>query len=885
MAQSPPRQPGNPTAGGFLSGQRIHSGGGGPSGSSYSGSSGSIPTETFNAAAPIEGLYDEIRRNFQADRTAARRKIIRFGPKVAVRDDADVSLRDKYLGDIADEMGVGRGDVKADYEAWAPEANREANVRGEGIYQAGYTGADFKKPVKAFKREFKNVAKAYAWNSIEKSLVSKEVDERGRPKYTLTKELNEWKRTKGYLESRLSDAVGSEAGSRGASALEIASYLSSKKELVLAQNRARSLQNLYAKKLREGTDTLIDKVNADNAAANLYVLQSGQTGKFVGSFEGKYLHSQTIEDFEKATLYINRTNALLAGRVPAASMWLNPTNGHLWEYQKLVDNPFGYLFKNVVWKKGGLSSLGIKGVKGLGLGDKVFDRLGVVGQIYKKGIGKVVGKAVKSVVSKVVKKIVQEGIKWAVRAGLDSLGQVIGSFVPVLGNVVAFIVTEVITQIVTHPIKFAKRFIVGACLAFVTCFAVMVALVAFIIMLTGFLLGADPSKMLPGFLQTISNVLDPNYKFTPCSSQSGTGAQNFASPALVKFAYDTGAKLCVPGNLILAEITREAPQALKWGDGDWFHYTTVGWEGAASIDDQRKGYCFQNTSGAEGIGQFIFSTWYGGSPSYADRAGQFNNRGAPGDRCNAEDSIAAMAMKLKSDSGTSSTECTNWDQATVFRAAGRYCGNQCVDQEAACGVDYCGGVYAAYLNYASLSPGGSPCSATAGPGNPVIADAMAALIPSWCVNDPNLNRCLAMVEVALTNAGYKWTSAPASGTVAGRPANEGAWEAWFTWPSLGYQQLTLANLRDQGKLPEKGDIAVWDQSPGVEFGHIGIVWDATIQAGKEFVYVMSNLDCGTGLKYTTFLVQGDKMVPESAGGLSQNVKFDGFLRATAAAKK
>jgi hypothetical protein len=347
-------------------------------------------------------------------------------------------------------------------------------------------------------------------------------------------------------------------------------------------------------------------------------------------------------------------------------------------------------------------------------------------------------------------------------------------------------------------------------------------------------------------------------------------APNMSSQQMLNFVSSTAAKTCVPAAIILAEMQREAPKAFSWTDSEFSVYSTPGWEFKGATQAVRdRGYCFGNNAGAEGIMQFLPST-FGNSNnpnSYAARAGAITGHN-PADVCNAQDSIVAGALKMKADSLTSNTNCNIWDQATVDRVAGNYCGDHCQGPcygpnppsscGSMCGVNYCGGVYQFYLAYQS----GLSCTAgtLGGPGHPKIAAEMEKL--DSCIYWPS--GCGFMVQAALTNAGYVpmvSTNGGANGFINAAALKSSTYDTF----ALPGQPANLGSLAGPYSLPPQnpqvGDVVVWD---GNVFGHTGIVTSVFLQGSNTVVMVRSNLDCPgtytyTGHKETAYLLQNGNL--------------------------
>lgn len=458
-------------------------------------------------------------------------------------------------------------------------------------------------------------------------------------------------------------------------------------------------------------------------------------------------------------------------------------------------------------------------------------------------------------------KLVKEAGKRALNTVLQFLKQVVWEFIQQVVIAVVEAVAEAIGELVAGVVA-AVGALGGTVLLIIL---IVVAVIVLLIILIIILLSNPPNNTTGGGCTLTGSVMQMN------------------SPLLLNYVVDTGNKLCVPPQLMLAEMEREAPGSFSWDDGQYNLYTELNWENQRGITDAVKqtGYCFNNSSGAEGITQFVQSTFDG----YAAQVTKITGHD-PADRCNAQDAVVALALKLKADSGTTATNCTNWDQATVYQVAGDYCGNHCLDQENVCGVDYCGGVYAFYQGFQSaLVCTGGP----SGPGHPEIVAADEAI--NACTYYPN--ECGFMVQAALTKAGY-------IPMVSANGAASGFLNAAAT---LGYQVFQLpggpTNITPPGltgppsynlpaQLPQPGDVVVWvGLTAAAVDGHTGIVTKILRVNNKMTVFVHSNLDCigaptYTGQSDTAFVVSGGNLVGSQLSPSAYQVL--GFARVTAKVK-
>ena len=307
------------------------------------------------------------------------------------------------------------------------------------------------------------------------------------------------------------------------------------------------------------------------------------------------------------------------------------------------------------------------------------------------------------------------------------------------------------------------------------------------------------------------------------------------SPKMLNFINDTAKKTCVPPSLVLAEMQREAPRAFSWSDADFDMFSGVGWQATPTGSlNKDKGYCYNNNAQAMGIMQFLQPTF----DHYVPQIPNIDGHPSP-DRCNAMDSIVAGELKIKADSGTSANNCNGWDQATVYKVAGNYCGDHCTGPcydanpprwcSQQCGTNYCGGVYQFYQGYQA----GLVCTLGGGTGgNQKLVQAMLSLDPR-AYSPPNIGGfsndlfCLRMVGDALAKAGY-----PVSQQLRVGLAYQ-AFGAAPVPPDKEINSLAINGVQDFAP----GDLVDWI---GGSAGHIGMV--ISVDNNAKFVYVASNLD-------------------------------------------
>lgn len=172
---------------------------------------------------------------------------------------------------------------------------------------------------------------------------------------------------------------------------------------------------------------------------------------------------------------------------------------------------------------------------------------------------------------------------------------------------------------------------------------------------------------------------------------------------------------CVPTALLMAisqmecgrawnlECKPDSDQVGKFLSDIWQEQATEDEKWSDCCDDtcNRTSLC----SGTTVVGpmQFEEGTWASYMPEYTSI-----------DRCRIDLSAEAAAKKTKADSGTTAENCDAWDEKTIRYVAKSYCGscgtsgcqwsleNGYTDScSSACGVDYCGGVWNLYEQFAN----------------------------------------------------------------------------------------------------------------------------------------------------------------------------------------
>lgn len=166
---------------------------------------------------------------------------------------------------------------------------------------------------------------------------------------------------------------------------------------------------------------------------------------------------------------------------------------------------------------------------------------------------------------------------------------------------------------------------------------------------------------------------------------------------------------CVPAALLMAISRMECGRAWGLDCNQIAKFSSDSWQEQVTADERNLDCCYNNWAGAMGPMQFIKSTWEGivGKNPLDENAMN---------RCRIDLSFAAAAQKIKGNSGTTAENCNNWDEETVYNVARRYCGScgssACNENYphpsegdscdgTACGVDYCGGVWLQYQQYAN----------------------------------------------------------------------------------------------------------------------------------------------------------------------------------------
>ena len=180
---------------------------------------------------------------------------------------------------------------------------------------------------------------------------------------------------------------------------------------------------------------------------------------------------------------------------------------------------------------------------------------------------------------------------------------------------------------------------------------------------------------------------------------------------LMTIFQDAADKMCVPVELIMAISGVEGGRAWSYTADEITRFSTPNWwqTDSASLC---QGLCYNtcNPGSCSSWDPDCAWTTYNGTYQEADVRGimQFERNtfngyhdalvkllGREPNRCLIPDSIYAGAMKMKANSGTDKTQCTNWSVETVRRVAKAYCGS-CNSPNC---PNYCDVVVARYLGY------------------------------------------------------------------------------------------------------------------------------------------------------------------------------------------
>ena len=201
------------------------------------------------------------------------------------------------------------------------------------------------------------------------------------------------------------------------------------------------------------------------------------------------------------------------------------------------------------------------------------------------------------------------------------------------------------------------------------------------------------------------------------------GRKTMRSDDLMVIFEDAAERYCVPKAMLLAISQMEASGTWNYTDTEVEEFIEPGWWDEAGCvmskkvpGDCTKGYCYNTCAVYPELGcseysvvgpmQFEEGTWI----AYLDDLGR--DLGHEPHRCNLRDSVFAAAMKIKTNSGTGSSDCDNWSEDIVHSTARAYCGScgiteecgenpteTCKEENRACGWNYCQAVVALYNEY------------------------------------------------------------------------------------------------------------------------------------------------------------------------------------------
>lgn len=348
----------------------------------------------------------------------------------------------------------------------------------------------------------------------------------------------------------------------------------------------------------------------------------------------------------------------------------------------------------------------------------------------KKGFGRAIGLGIK-----------KAGIWLAAKLGLTAIASVIGT---PIGGAITFIATELVPRLIkgvgrllSWPFRTLKNLLFGkerraeravygfgGLMQWMTSgeffgekdwgffkwiFIGIFALLFFLGLFIGNILPS--SAWLQNLVPSETRYIEPHLP----------GRKEIASQNLEKIFEEVARQYCVPKAIIMAISQMEAGGTWSYRDEEVTNFSTPDWwekEGCKMdekvVGDCTKGYCYDTCRVTDlcpsysvvGPMQFEESTWNGYKNQLEDDLSHEPHR------CNLRDSIFAAAMKIKADSGTGSSECTDWNKETVRRATRRYCGScgiaeecgtnptaECEQQHRACGYSYCEAVWLLYNEY------------------------------------------------------------------------------------------------------------------------------------------------------------------------------------------
>lgn len=224
---------------------------------------------------------------------------------------------------------------------------------------------------------------------------------------------------------------------------------------------------------------------------------------------------------------------------------------------------------------------------------------------------------------------------------------------------------------------------------------------------------ASESEGISGFQKCSQALVENLVPATGVSATSTTPFQQVNSGNMKELIKTVGDGQCVPPALILAIAHTEGYQSLKYSEEEVALFSTDGWWKTATSDQLERGYCFDSckrrgayclaTDNVMGATQFNLNTWRGILPQITSAVRSLFGRDVTDDeheRCNLQNAVVATAVKIKKDSGTSSTECTNWSEDVVRKVALPYHGSTCKRPN---GTDYCEDVVKTYRSYSSLN--------------------------------------------------------------------------------------------------------------------------------------------------------------------------------------
>lgn len=516
----------------------------------------------FHPWQSVEDFYGTIKKSIESEKATAGKKFVRFGPKARVAPEGNRLLRDQLLVEASENInGPNSGRLKmiASYEQWVKsqgpklaEAQARPQTFGEGTYQAGFSSGDLLHPIKAVRREFESVAKAYVWDQMEQKFLTG--TRPGGEPYALRYQVEEWGRVRSFLNDQIAETVLQETRRKGIPDRVARDFVRNSFKVEKLENKIKTAHELLRQPPGTFSTKQVDFVNNNPAWQSDLAFWERDLVDRVRRYGPSISRVDSSLGPNTKDLYVRYQRFLdskvgqydLAAARHPMSRWFAPRSGWAWQTRDFAKDPLGFAFKNYLWGAEKLPNWAksfIGREAGLDLGERLFwSRLGELGTAYKAGLFSEAGQAALarsgvlarsgrfySLIGRVnirglgfiggigrlltpfLRTAVSLGSKALAKVGLTALGATLGSVVPGIGTVAGAVAATFADKILKSIVKLSLLVFGCAC----SCATILVAIPIAVILLIASSLGGTITSSFGNLIGAIDSAI-----FQPASAAS-----------------------------------------------------------------------------------------------------------------------------------------------------------------------------------------------------------------------------------------------------------------------------------------------------------------------------------------------------------------------------